>query len=140
MAILAAIDTNVLVSAMLKKDSVPRKVVDKVLDGTATAIINDEILTEYLEVLSRPKFHFPSETIRLVIEGFIRRGIKFQGIPVPEEDGELPDAEDVVFYAVTLDARQRKEAYLVTGNGRHFPVKPFVVTPAQMLEVIEGKS
>ena len=99
MDIFAVIDTNVLVSAMLKKDSVPHKVIEKVFDGTVTAVISEEILTE---------------------------------------DGKaMPDPKDVAFYEVTLDARQTREAYLVTGNGRHFPIKPFVVTPAEMLEIIE---
>lgn len=32
------------------------------------------------------------------------------------------------------------DAYLVTGNMRHYPVRSYVVTPAQMLEIIEKES
>lgn len=28
-------------------------------------------------------------------------------------------------------------SYLVTGNTKHFPKKPFVVTPAEMLQIIQ---
>ena len=136
MDIFAVIDTNVLVSAMLKKDSVPHKVIEKVFDGTVTAVISEEILAEYGEVLLRPRFNFPKDGVRRTIQGFMYRGIKLNGISVP--DGEtMPDPKDVAFYEVTLDAQQTREAYLVTSNGRHFPVKPFVVTPAEMLEIIE---
>ena len=43
------------------------------------------------------------------------------------------DAKDVVFYEVTLSV---DETYLITGNIKHFPVKPFIVTPAQMIEIL----
>lgn len=29
-----------------------------------------------------------------------------------------------------------EDSYLVTGNLKHFPKKPFVVTPAEMLQII----
>ncbi len=47
----------------------------------------------------------------------------------------MPDPKDVVFYAVTLSA-QDKEAFLVTGNGKHFPQKPFIVTPAELVDIL----
>lgn len=52
----------------------------------------------------------------------------------------MPDPKDIVFYAVTMEKRQDQEAYLVTGNIKHFPEKPFVVTPREMLAILtEGK-
>lgn len=35
-----------------------------------------------------------------------------------------------------MEARKDEDAYLVTGNIKHFPSKPFVVTPRQMLDLI----
>ena len=49
-----------------------------------------------------------------------------------------PDPKDVVFYAVTMEARKTDEAYLVTGNIRHFPLKPYIVTPREMLTILEN--
>lgn len=49
----------------------------------------------------------------------------------------LPDPGDTVFYAVTMEKRKQGEAYLVTGNQRHFPLRPFIVTPREMLERME---
>lgn len=51
----------------------------------------------------------------------------------------MPDPKDIVFYAVTLTTSD-KESVLVTGNGKHFPSKPFVVTPFELMQVLEEKN
>lgn len=43
----------------------------------------------------------------------------------------------VPLYAVTLSARKNLETYLITGNIKHFPMKTFVVTPRQILDLLE---
>jgi hypothetical protein len=53
-------------------------------------------------------------------------------------EDEIPDLGDVVFYAVLMEKRKEEEAYLVTGNLKHFPVRSYVVTPREMLDIIEG--
>jgi len=42
-----------------------------------------------------------------------------------------------VFYEVTLS---KDNAYLVTGNKKHFPKTPIVVTPAEMLESLQQET
>ena len=42
----------------------------------------------------------------------------------------------MIFYEVVM-AKRKDDAYLVTGNQKHFPVRPFVVTPAEMMEILE---
>ena len=61
-----------------------------------------------------------------------------QGIYVGAEtiDIELPDPKDKVFYEVVMEGRKSEEAYLVTGNVKHFPVTSFVVTPREMIDII----
>ena len=135
MSFYAVIDTNVLVSAFLKSTSVPHIVVDYVFAGDIVPLYNEEILAEYKDVLNRPKFHFPKEAVELTVNKIKEIGIHFDSIAVNEN---LPDPKDVVFYAVTMNARNEKDAYLVTGNIKHFPEKPFVVTPRQMLDIVEG--
>ena len=134
MPLYAVIDTNVLVSAFLKPTSVPRAVIDYVFAGDIIPVYNEEILAEYREVLSRPKFHFPEDAVTLVVSRIKEIGLHFDSAPVTEQ---LPDPKDVVFYAVTMNARTEYDAYLVTGNTKHFPEKPFVVTPRQMLDIVE---
>jgi hypothetical protein len=52
-------------------------------------------------------------------------------------DDEIPDAKDVVFYAVLMEKRKDNDAYLVTGNLKHFPLRPYIVTPREMLDILE---
>ena len=53
----------------------------------------------------------------------------------PTESGEtFPDKDDRVFYEVALS---KEEGYVVTGNTKHFPKSPIVVTPAEMMHLIQ---
>lgn len=65
--------------------------------------------------------------------------LKEQGISIDagKLDIELPVVKDVVFYEVVMEKRKKDSAYLVTGNIKHFPKEPFVVTPREMLEILD---
>ncbi len=127
------IDTNVLVSAMLKWDSVPGNVLELTFNGTIVPLLNISIVREYREVLKRPKFHFTEDIIEGVVGEIERLGIYMDA---DELDIQFPDPEDRVFYEVVMEGRKSKEAYLVTGNRRHFPDRSFVVTPRQMIDIL----
>lgn len=128
------IDTNVLVSAMLKGNSVPGLVLKHVFSGNLIPVFNDKILEEYREVLYRKKFSFSEEDVHIVLESLKEQGIS---IDAGKLDIELPDVKDVVFYEVVMEKRKKDSAYLVTGNIKHFPKEPFVVTPREMLEILD---
>ena len=130
--IYAVIDTNVLVSALLSRFNSTSTVqlLQLVILGDITPIYNDEILDEYHNVLTRPKFGFPNTIIDETLEAIKRYGIHSSR---KESDEQLPDPKDIVFYEVALSV---EDSYLVTGNLKHFPKKPFVVTPAEMLQII----
>ena len=81
-------------------------------------------------MLHRRKFHFPSEAIDEIIKTVQDIGISSERI---SSDDFFPDPKDIVFYEVALSI---EDAYLVTGNKKHFPKKPIVVTPAEMLEIL----
>ena len=129
----AVIDTNVLVSAILKHHSVPGSIIDLAFDGPIIPVLNDAIEKEYREVLSRPKFHLPSDLIEDILSSFRHRGLY---VDAEELDIELPGPKDRVFYEVVMEERKEEDAYLVTGNIKHFPERPYVVTPRQMLNII----
>ena len=103
--------------------------------GPAPEFTLEEILAEYRNVLSRPKFHFPKDAVDVLLYGIIKRGIFIDAEPIEEE---LPDPKDVIFYQVVMNVRKTENAYLVTGNIRHFPVKSFVVTPREMIEIVNS--
>lgn len=50
----------------------------------------------------------------------------------------LPDRKDLPFYEAVLE-KQEDNAYLVTGNLKHFPKEPFIVTARQLLDILDGK-
>ena len=127
------IDTNVLVSAMLKWNSVPGNVLQLTFDGPIVPVLNKEILNEYKEVISRPKFSFNNEIINDVIDAINGKAIFVDAESV---DIELPDPKDRVFYEVVMEKRKDEDAYLVTGNIKHFPDKPFIVTPKELINII----
>lgn len=71
----AVIDTNVLVSAMLKWNSIPGNVMEFVFSGTIIPLLNEHIRKEYREVLGRPKFHMTEGVIEDVLIEIIQLGI-----------------------------------------------------------------
>ena len=134
MQYLVVIDTNVIVSALLSKhsDSSTVQVFNAMLSGRITPVYNDEILAEYSDVLSREKFLFPESTIVATIQYIRKYGIYTDRLSTEED---LPDPKDLVFYEVCMSKRD-KNSMLVTGNMKHFPSKPFIVTPSELLEII----
>ena len=134
--IYAVIDTNVFVSAMLTHHSDSATVIlyRKLLNGEMIPLYNKEILAEYKEVLSRPRFHIDLRKVDDILRAIRTYGILSERVQYLEA---MPDETDRVFYEVTLS---HKEAYLVTGNQRHFPQAPIVVTPAQMLEILNEQA
>ena len=133
-SIFAVIDTNVLVSALISTnpESPTIAVLENVYSGAITPVFNNEILDEYREVLSRDKFHLDSLDIEEALSLFTLYGLNLERTEV--NDVIIPDPKDVVFYEVKMS---KDDAYLVTGNIKHFPDKPFVVTPREMIEILE---
>ena len=48
----------------------------------------------------------------------------------------IPDMKDLPFYEVVMEMRNEEEAYLVTGNIKHFPNRPYIVTARQLLDIL----
>lgn len=131
---LAVIDTNVIVSAMLKPDSAPGKVLKAVISGNLTPVIHRNIMEEYNDVLSRKKFNFDCRDVADIIAGITTGAVEY---PPLHTDETLPDEDDRIFYEVVLSVRRHSDAQLVTGNKRHFPEKPFVISAREMTELLE---
>ena len=129
----AVIDTNVLVSAALKPESVPGQVLELVLDGMIVPVLNKTIIEEYHDVLLRPKFDFSEQIVKDILNEIDDHGIYIDAEP---SNIDLPDPKDLVFYEVVMEERKEEDAYLVTGNIKHFPEKPFIVTPRQIIDII----
>lgn len=131
----AVIDTNVIVSSMLKKTSIPGQIIDCVVNGAIVPLLNDEIIMEYKDVLSRNEFGFHEQDVENFLAVIEESGIFLERT---NTDEIFNDPDDAVFYEIVMTARKNTDAYLVTGNIKHFPIKTFVVTPREMLEIISG--
>lgn len=132
MKIFAVVDTNVIVSALLSRnpEAATVKVLESFFRGNIVPMVNEEILQEYDNVLHRPKFHFPKELVSSIVHALDYGSIHVGRTHSTEK---FPDPKDIVFYEVALS---KKEAYLITGNTKHFPHTPIVVTPAEMVEIL----
>ena len=131
--IYAVIDTNVLVSSLLSKNPLAAtvKVISKMIDGQIISVYNEEMLSEYTEVLHRKKFKFKDEDIQALLSFITEYGIHTDRILY---DGDMPDEKDRPFYEVSLSI---EESFLVTGNLKHFPKSPKVVSPAELIAIME---
>ena len=131
--IYAVIDTNVIVSALISKHpgTAPLTVLANVFSGDITPVFNDEIIEEYQVVLSREKFHLNPQDIDTALSAITDYGLNLER--TPDVDESFPDPKDLVFYEVKMS---KDDAYLVTGNTKHFPKKSFVVTPIEMQNII----
>lgn len=130
----AVIDTNVLISALITKNSKAAtvKVLEAVLRGDIIPLYHEDILAEYDEVLHRSKFKISENIIKILIDSIVKYGVEV----FPQPTGEiLVDMDDLVFYEVAMEKRD-EDAYLVTGNQKHYPIKDFIVTPSEMIEIL----
>jgi putative PIN family toxin of toxin-antitoxin system len=110
------IDTNVLVSALLKKDTAPDRVVMKAMEGAFQCVVSDAILSEYQEVLLRPKLKIPPEKAKVFLD-FLKGGILVSGKPSSQR---LPDPKDQPFLDAALESGA---SVIVSGNLRDFPAE-----------------
>ena len=115
----AVVDTNVLVSALLSGNETAAtvQIVANLIAGKIIPVYSTEIMQEYREVLSRPKFKFSAEMISYLLSAIDKYGILVEPASM---DIVLPDMKDLPFYEVVMEKRS-DNAYLVTGNLKHFP-------------------
>jgi len=127
----AVLDTNVLVSALLSPSGAPTKVFDHVLNGTVVICYDSNIVAEYKQVLSRPKFGFNMKSVEQIIDFILRSG--FSVVPTPLSI-DLVHEDDKIFYEVAVHVK----GHLITGNTRHYPKEPIVVTATEFLQALES--
>jgi len=131
------IDTNVLVSALIKPDSTPELIVLMILNNQVTMYISNEVFQEYKQVLNRGKFekYLNSKKIKSFLSRIKRCAIKIR--PKVTVDIIKDDPADNKFLECALEA---EADFLITGNIKHFPPKKFhktqIVTPSEFLSMI----
>ncbi|HXV59245.1 MAG TPA: putative toxin-antitoxin system toxin component, PIN family [Vicinamibacteria bacterium] len=126
------LDTNMLVSGLITPYGPPSQIVRMIASGALTLCHDQRILTEYREVLLRPKFPFEPEAVGALLEQIEAVGEVVASDPLP---APLPDADDHPFLEVALSAQADA---LITGNLKHYPSEArrgmLVLSPADFLE------
>ena len=126
------LDTNVIVSGILRPYSKAASILRLVATGAITLAYDLRIFSEYRDVLNRPKFTFAKEEIDAFLDQVEKEGVLVSVMPLKFR---LPDPEDESFLEVALAG---KATAIVTGNKRHFPKKECegtkILSPAEFLE------
>lgn len=130
--IYAVIDTNVLVAALITRnpEAATAKVVRMLLNQDFILLYDADIIAEYEEVLHRSKFPILPEVADALISYIVEHGVEASRVDFAEP---MPDEDDRVFYEVTLS---KEDSFLVTGNLKHYPLSPRVITPSDFINLI----
>ena len=127
---LVVLDTNILVSSLWSRNGAPARVVSMILTGQLIPCYDYRILTEYRQVLSRPRFNFSDREIDSLL-GWI--GTSGRSIVAHPINDPFIDESDKKFYEVAKFCG----AILITGNLKHFPNDPQVMNVSSFLERIK---
>ena len=123
------LDTNIIVSAALSSEGNPAKIIKLIaLDDSIQIYYSPAILDEYKKVLSYERLNLSEEKQTRAVNLIEKNGVCVQ----PETSAiPLPDESDHIFY----DTAKAVNAYLVTGNLKHYPEESQIVTPARFVEI-----
>ena len=131
------LDTNVIVSGILRPFSKASLILTLIADGTVRVAYDLRLLSEYRDVLNRPKFNFAKENVEAFLTQVEQEGFLVSVKPLKIH---LPDPDDEPFLEVAVAG---KVEAIVTGNKRHFPKKEYqgvrILSPAEFLEAVRGK-
>lgn len=126
------IDTNVFISAFITSDisSPTVKILDLFYDDKISLYYSDDIISEYKNVLNRKDFKLNKKLIGTFINDIKKLGIKIN----PKSLDEMTiDINDQPFYELVM-SKNVNDSKLITGNIKHFPIKPFIMTPKEFID------
>lgn len=127
------LDTNVLVSGLLAPFGSSGEIVRMVFSGELVLCVDARILSEYREVLYRPKFEFDENKIAILMDFIMQYSQIVSGSPLKHS---LPDPDDEPFLEVAIAGKVKT---LITGNKVHYPsasrggIK--IVSPAEFIDL-----
>ena len=135
----AVVDTNVLISAALRAEGQPRRVLDVIRRGNGVLLFSDETSHELRSRLRRPKFdRYVSQTIRAVYLAQLMAVSEW--VSITSAKLGCRDSEDDKFLETALigDAD-----CIVTGDGDLLEMCPFhgipILTPADFVNRMESE-
>jgi putative PIN family toxin of toxin-antitoxin system len=131
------LDTNVLVSGLLSPFGPPGEIVRLVSTGLLSLCLDARIVSEYRDVLARPKFGFDPDAVATLLDYLESSGEMVASQPLATR---LPDPDDEPFLEVALAALADA---LVTGNLGHYPpgarAGAGILSPAELVELYRSE-
>jgi uncharacterized protein len=127
------IDTNVVVSAALKPESLQRTTFLLAITKPARLYVSQPILEEYADVLYRPELKIRKGLRRQFLQLIKNRS----NLVAPSRRLEVSRDPDDNRFLECADAARAD--YLVTGNLRHFPrfwKKTKIITPREFIGLV----
>jgi uncharacterized protein len=128
------LDTNVLISALLRPHSSPGRTFVMVLAGTTAQLcLSGDIYAESEEVIQPPKFNRTESVIEHALRAIRQHGF---WVKPSEKVRACSDPDDDIFLECAQAARAH---YVVTGNLKDFPSKwadTRIVTARQFLDAV----
>jgi uncharacterized protein len=109
------LDTNVLVSALLKRDSVPGRLLQAVWEGTLDLVLSEPLLTELREVLDYPKIRKRLVASAIDTEQFLEL-LPFFTIQVDLTGVKVPRPRDAADEMVLATFIAAEAEWLVSGD------------------------
>lgn len=126
------LDTNVIISALYREPSIPYDVYLIALSRGNYLYYTESIYLEYLKILHRKKFGFTNEIIEKFLSLLTKKGVLVKNIDYHYEK-RLIDESDRKFYELA----KSYECYLITGNKKHYPNDPIVMSPSEFMNKLQ---
>lgn len=130
------LDTNIFVSMALGGHV--GKINDEWRAGKFILVVSEDIVSEYLEVLQRPKLHLKSRTIAAIVNRVYRKA----EFVTPEEKifVVLADTTDNKFIEAAI---QGKTDYIVSGDKHLLDLKKYksipIITAREFIDILEAE-
>ena len=120
------VDTNVIVSSIITPSGKSAMIMKMFFSGAVQAVFSPQIIDEYIRVLSYKRLGIAEETKNDIIEVILELG----SIIEPRISSfSIPDESDRIFY----DTAKESGGILITGNIKHYPDEPFIMTPSDFV-------
>ena len=91
---------------------------------------SNDIIAEYNDVLHRDKLSFSEDKVLGLLSEITENGVY---IAAPMSKTQFIDEDDRKFY----DTAKASDAILVTGNKKHYPDEPYILSPAEFIDNLE---
>ena len=98
------LDTNVLVSGLLAPFGPPGAIVRMVVSGALILCVDARVLSEYHDVLRRPRFDFDEDAVAALMDYLEATADTAAAVPLAKR---LPDTDDEALLEVAIESRHR---------------------------------